>query len=159
MQRWLNGLTSGVLNINSCCVPEMDGRDAEVVASLVSKHPGGKGSAKAPFHSKDMGKKPRGKYSGFLLRAAERGDETLLMAALKVEEDLIEGQDPSGNTALHLAARHGHTRICDLLCQVKKFVLANATRRNITFLRSEQRQRCRSNACPSRERAAGLQPV
>jgi hypothetical protein len=61
-----------------------------------------------------------GKYSGFLHRAAERGDETMLLAALKIDGNLLEGQDPSGNRALHLAARRGHVKICQILCQVQR---------------------------------------
>lgn len=73
-----------------------------------------------PQYAKDFESLQKQKYSGFLLRAAERGDATLLLASLKNDEHLLEGQDPNGNTALHIAARKGHTHICEMLCQVLK---------------------------------------
>jgi ankyrin repeat protein len=53
-----------------------------------------------------------------LLRAADRGDTQSLLFILKTDATLINGKDPSGNTALHLAAKNGHIEACTLLWQV-----------------------------------------
>jgi hypothetical protein len=141
----ISGLASGVMNINVCCAPEAH-RDEQLPhytvnntneSMLVRNHrapsdadgsDGARnryGSSKPPqagVHGLNRQVPPNiaGKYSGFLHRAAERGDETMLLAALKIDSSLIEGQDPKGNRALHLAAMRGHAKICQILCQVQR---------------------------------------
>jgi hypothetical protein len=130
----INSLASGVLNFNVCCAPEAN-RDDQLPHSASTD--GGSMLRKIPASGNAVGSAQvfnssgrrrdndrqntvllAGRYSGFLHRAAERGDETMLLAALKIDGDLLEGQDLAGNRALHLAARKGHTKICQILCQV-----------------------------------------
>ena len=135
----INSLASGVMNLNVCCAPEAN-RDGQLPHyvwtdgdSMLSKIPASgdadgsiqarKGDLKSAqpgaLDNPNRSRVPlAGRYSGFLHRAADRGDETMLLAALKIDGNLLEGQDPSGNRALHLAARKGHIKICQILCQV-----------------------------------------
>jgi hypothetical protein len=141
----ISSLASGVMNLNVCCAPEIykeeqlpnstrtNGDPVTPVLMNLPVSGDGDGRAQSRYRISTAGKSPRagefdnqrqpktplaGRYSGFLNRAAERGDETMLLAALKIDGNLLEGQDPSGNRALHLAAQKGHVKICQILCQV-----------------------------------------
>lgn len=128
MQSWFSSLSGDVLSIRYCCVPEYQREPSVDDMTLVGKKVPAQNAtinskmSESPYrssrHAKDFESRQKPNYSGFLLRAAERGDSTLLLASLKNDEHLIEGQDPNGNTALHIAARKGHAHICEILCQV-----------------------------------------
>ena len=135
MQSWFGGLANSFRTINSCCAPDNIKQFDEVVcptsareAKEVTGDASSRMVARAPYQKEFYNRAPAGRYSGFILRAAERGDAALLIAALKVDGHLIEGKDASGNTALHIAARNGHSSICELLCQVGDlgFILQNS---------------------------------
>jgi hypothetical protein len=131
-----NSLASGVMNLNVCCTPEAYKDDHPHYALTngvpkLKKIPSNDADSTAQGRidtsrgeAHDQPRQQRvllaGRYSGFLHRAADRGDETMLLAALKIDGNLLEGQDHSGNRALHLAARKGHVKICQILCQVQR---------------------------------------
>ena len=127
MQGWLNGFSGSVMNLPNCCAPEYQIASVDETILLGKTPAKSSGEQNATVYSslssprqhlQDYESRRKSKYSGFLLRAAERGDASLLLASLKSDGHLIEGMDPEGNTALHLAARKGHAQICEMLCQV-----------------------------------------
>lgn len=56
-------------------------------------------------------------YSGSVLRVTQKSDITLRLDDPKEMRHLDQEKDSSGNTRLQ--AGNGHSKICDLPCQVK----------------------------------------
>ena len=121
MESWLGGLASSVCNINGCCSSEKSDQFGRNVPYRAKEGNGPGNLQSAHFSDQCMfyNSDPIGKYSGICLHAAETGDAVLLIASLKLDVHLIKEADSNGNTGLHLAARNGHSNVCEILCQVQ----------------------------------------
>ena len=133
MPGWLDGLSKSLENIKICCIPENKKNFDTLTPGANSR---GATCGKADALSKPatatniMSPKPRRSitsstdvYLGLLQKAAKYGDVVLLAAVLKADLQSIQEKDSTGNTALHVAARNGHSEVCDLLCHVSQSLL------------------------------------
>ena len=143
MQGWFEGLARIIGDVRGCCIPENNknfstaslppASDKNIDTISLSLGANGRRNKDEisdlcniiqPEHRLEnpefYNRTSTNLYSERILRAAEDGDTTLLIATLKEEEHLIQGKDPFGNTALHVSAINGHSELCNLLCQVKE---------------------------------------
>jgi ankyrin repeat protein len=122
---FLDSIAMEFMNLNYCCnldhsIFSNTEKDKPVrktnstVGGLDRRLPVNTRSAKPAFQNK----KKLANFYARLLAAAQKDDTALLDSYIKSALYFIHVKDNSGNTALHLAARNGHSDIVESLCQV-----------------------------------------